>query len=691
MQNKWLRKPISATLICSMGLMTMFGACAPELVLAQENAEVDYTDGIPWLDSNIDGVVTPDLETDVKEDYYLAVNKDTILDLTYEPGEDSAMHLQEAYYDVRDRKLAIMQNEDPQTDYEKMIRSYYLALDDWDTRTELLQQRIPVHFEKIESLQSMKEYCEATYDMTEDNSLGGVVGLGLTIASDDASTYSSQLLYMRLTLGDAAEYEERTEYGQIICEMYKAIYTYGLEVLGEDTSHADEDFEAMLAFEAKLAEHSMTVAEQNCAEAVTLMDNYYSIEEIDEMLGENYEFAKMLEMNGLHPEHKIKVSEPEAVAFLGTVLDDDAYLDDIKNMERVQYVMSIAGEYSKESMLHVDEIARAYQGIEEETPYEYQLLESVNAKLGMIMQQVYVEKYADAQMKSQIQQICEDVAAEYCIMLQEADWLEEETREAAIRKLNSLKINAVYPDKWDDYSEFDVTDMNYYEAEYELQKFYVNENIRQLNQKIDPEIWEVDPTTTNAFYIASSNSINILLGILGEYTYTNEMSKEEMYGRIGMVIGHEISHAFDSSGSQYDEEGNLRCWWTESDKEKFDERVAKVRAYFDEISLYGGKKFNGSMLDGEASADITSIECLLRMAQKDPDFDYDLFFRSTADMWAMKATPFAIESLYMYDTHPAAYLRVNVVFQQFDEFLETYDITEGDRMYLDPADRIVIW
>ncbi len=97
------------------------------------------------------------------------------------------------------------------------------------------------------------------------------------------------------------------------------------------------------------------------------------------------------------------------------------------------------------------------------------------------------------------------------------------------------------------------------------------------------------------------------------------------------------------------------------------------------------------MLDGEASADITSVECLLRIAEKEPDFDYDLFFRSMADMWAMKATPFTIDYLYLYDVHPAAYLRINVVLQQFDEFINTYEITEGDQMYLDPDKRIVIW
>ena len=168
------------------------------------------------------------------------------------------------------------------------------------------------------------------------------------------------------------------------------------------------------------------------------------------------------------------------------------------------------------------------------------------------------------------------------------------------------------------------------------------------------------------------------------------MSDEELYARIGMVIGHEISHAFDSTGAQYDKDGNMNLWWTQEDWKAFNEKNARLEAYYSAMQAWEGENLDGSILTGEACADMGGLKCMLRIAAKKEGFDYDRFFRSYADLWLAEGTLNYTYS-HLKDEHPLPYLRVNCVLQQYDEFLDFYGITEGDGMYLAPEDRVNIW
>lgn len=656
-----------------------------------DESAVDYASGKPWIYSCIKGVIASDTPTDLKEDYYLAVNKDEILDMKYQPGSLAESNLGSAVHKVEENKIALMKDDHAASHEGRLVHDYYLALDDWDTRTGLSRDRLGQKLEKINQLQSMKDYCSLLYDWNADNGMYGLFKMDVDFSSQNSTVWIAGLYFNGLLLGDSAEYTDRTDNGQIRYDFNKDVYTYALELLGEDTSKAGEDMDRLIDFEAKVATHTMTVAESNRAEAVELMDNYLSIDEIDAMLGPNFDFRYMLEANDFVPDSDILVSEPDLLQFYGEILNDDAYLEDIKNREKIYSIISFASVYSKESMYHVEELSNSYTGAEELTEYDKMLLNTVNAAVGEPLQKAYVDAYASKEMKDDIAALCREIADEYCEMLKGADWISDETRDEAVNKLQHITINSVYPEKWHDYSGLDISGMNLYEANLEIRKFDNAMMSSMLNTKIDSEYWLSDCTDTNAYYKQSNNSISILLGFLGDKTYTTDMAREDVLARIGAVIGHEISHAFDSQGGQYDADGNLSDWWTEEDKAKFDQKIQKIRTRFDGISIYEDKHLLGSMLDGEATADITGVECMLRLAEKDSDFDYDMFFRAYADLWAESLLPYAADYLYIYNVHAPNYLRVNVTLQQFDKFLETYDIQKGDGMYLAPEDRILVW
>ena len=182
-----------------------------------------------------------------------------------------------------------------------------------------------------------------------------------------------------------------------------------------------------------------------------------------------------------------------------------------------------------------------------------------------------------------------------------------------------------------------------------------------------------------------------MVGILNPPFYVPGMADEELYGGIGAVIGHEITHAFDTNGAQFDEKGNLRNWWTKVDYEKFQDRAKRVREYYDNIVPFDGIHLNGAFIQTEAIADMTGLKAMLSILAQKPNADYDRFFRAYAKIWAYLATPQAIKYILYHDVHPLSYLRINVTLQQFDEFYRTYHVKKGDTMYLDPEDRILVW
>jgi putative endopeptidase len=216
-----------------------------------------------------------------------------------------------------------------------------------------------------------------------------------------------------------------------------------------------------------------------------------------------------------------------------------------------------------------------------------------------------------------------------------------------------------------------------------------------LDAAVEGEL-ETNPTlymgmhsyTVNAFYSPTTNEFVILNGLLSGGFVSEE--KEVTYARVGTVIGHEISHAFDSSGAYYDEYGRYKQtgWWEKDDMKEFKNRVSKLRKFWNNINLYVGRDVNGSQIDGEATADMGGVAVMLKLAKKIKNFDYDTFFRAYASLWKEEYSDL---SGIDQDSHPYAYLRCNVTLAQFDEFVKTYHLKSGDGMYIPKDERVKIW
>jgi len=194
----------------------------------------------------------------------------------------------------------------------------------------------------------------------------------------------------------------------------------------------------------------------------------------------------------------------------------------------------------------------------------------------------------------------------------------------------------------------------------------------------------------NACYDPTRNDVTFPAAILQAPFYSLKQTASENFGGIGATIAHEVSHAFDNNGAQFDEYGNINNWWTKEDYAKFNELTQDMIDQFNGIK-YAGKKVNGKLVVSENIADIGGLRCAIEAAKLEPDYNVKEYFIQWAKSWRYKATSQYDERLLATDVHAPQPLRANVMSQDMDEFFDAFGVTEKDGMWLDPSERINIW
>ncbi len=321
----------------------------------------------------------------------------------------------------------------------------------------------------------------------------------------------------------------------------------------------------------------------------------------------------------------------------------------------------------------------------------------VEELLGWELGAMYIDLYFPENSRTMVEELTNKIVAEYEKLINSSTRMTPQTRSAAIRKLKSLKVNAAYPPGILTYrDELFVTRptddggnlMEYKMNRAAAQNDYSAELIK-TGEAAYHDGWIIYPQTVNAMYDPISNSITIPAGILQPPYFDPSAEFEENLGGIGSVIAHEISHAFDSIGAQFDHKGNLFGWWTETDYVAFEQVCSKVVAEYDEIKTPQGN-IDGKLTLDENLADLAGMSCILSLAGADNP-NLDKLFTAYARVWRTKTTPEYDSLMLRTDEHSPSNVRVNRVLSNFDEFVKTYGIIEGDGMYLPEENRINIW
>jgi predicted metalloendopeptidase len=281
------------------------------------------------------------------------------------------------------------------------------------------------------------------------------------------------------------------------------------------------------------------------------------------------------------------------------------------------------------------------------------------------------------------------------------DWMSDETKKAAQAKLAKISVKVGYPDKWRDYSSLTIKRDDLVGNVMRTREFEHNRNVSKLGKPVDRSEWGMTPQTVNAYYSPTMNEIVFPAARLQAPLYDADAEPAINYGAVGISIGHEMSHAFDDSGSQYDGDGNLRNWWTKEDGEKFRAKAKVLVNQYAGYSPVDGYHLNGELTLGENIADNAGAIMASRAyrislkGKPAPVIDgytaEQRIFMGMAQARRGKARDAALIAQVKSDPHSPAEFRVNGSLRNHPGFYETFDVKQGDKMYLAPEDRVIFW
>ncbi len=683
MKNLFNKNPRAGAAFCALLL------CAG-LVFADAGKMV-VTGGKPWIDSDIKENAVASKRPSPKDDFNLYVNYDWISKNQIEPGESGYSSFKEAAKQIEKNIMAVLTDKKATDPNTALVQSYYRAVLDWKTRNALGMKPAEAYVEKIKAIKNMEELSDFICSNQKDCFLSLFVGFENGVKIDDSSSYITYVGFDPFILEDSAEYKNRTGRGERVynaaLKKAKALF----DRLGYSQDEAQKLFENVIAFEGLLAKSALTNSEQN--DWIKTYKKEKNVMTIDKAaaLCPKFPFKRAIQEAGYGNAKELLVDEPKRFGAL-----NKAYVKE--NLESIKSYMifhavcacsSFMDEQAYDIYINAKNEVNGSQG---KLPQERYALNVVRSDLPTPLSRAYLARYDLSKIKKRVAEICKQSISIYREMLGEEDWLSEETKAKAIEKLDAITIHSVFPEKWLDYSGLKLDGLSYFECVKAIHEHSLKLNAARANGKVDKEIWLCEGLLIpNAFYEPSENSINMIPGLLALPFYHEGMAQEELLGSLGAVIGHEISHAFDTQGALYDKDGNLANWWTTKDYKAFEKRAQKLVAYYDGVTLMEGLQERGKIVQTEAIADMAGIKTMLKIAKSIPNFDYKKFFEAYAVNWREITSPEMEEWQVYNDPHPAHYLRTNVTLQQFDEFIEAYDIKPGDGMYLAPKDRILVW
>src|SRR5690606_16100567 len=255
-------------------------------------------------------------------------------------------------------------------------------------------------------------------------------------------------------------------------------------------------------------------------------------------------------------------------------------------------------------------------GAKEMKPRWKRVLGAMNGTMGELIGQLYVKKYFPPQAKERVTKLVNNLIAAYKERIKTRTWMEEQTKKAALEKLDKVMLKLAYPDKWRDFSALEVKTDSYYENVNRAETFWFNYNLHKLGKPVDRTEWGMSPQTVNAYYNPGMNEIVFPAAIMQPPFFDPNADDAVNYGGMGVVIGHELTHGFDDQGSQYDADGNLKNWWTEADKARFKQNTAKLAKQFNSFAAIDTFHINGELTLGENIADLGGLIMAYSALQK---------------------------------------------------------------------------
>lgn len=526
---------------------------------------------------------------------------------------------------------------------------------------------------------------------------------GYYFGSDEknASMNILSLVQSGLTLGEKEYYLENDEATTEIRNAFKKHISKMFQLYGFSEAQAQENANLIMRYETTLALVSKNNTELRDVEANY---NKMTINEFEA----NYPhigLTKQLKAEGIADNcfAELVVGQPDFFAGVDKLIATQSAAE-LKAYIEWNVICSSASYLSNEIVsANFDFYGKTMSGRTEMLPLWKRATSQVDGVLGESLGKMYCKKYFPAKSKARMEQLVKNLQASLAERIKAQDWMSEATKAAALDKLAAFYVKIGYPNKWKDVSALTIDPKkSYYDNILECRKFWNKFSIEsKAGKPVDRDEWMMSPQTVNAYYNPTTNEICFPAGIL-QAPYFNPNGDDACnYGAIGVVIGHEMTHGFDDQGRNFDQNGNMVSWWTEEDASKFKTKTQVLVEQFNNIVVLGDTHANGQYTLGENIADQGGLRVAYTAFKKTEQgksneqidgFTPDQrFYLSYANVWAANITDQEILRRTKIDVHSLGKWRVNATLRNIQSFYDAFDIKSGDKMYIAPADRVIIW
>ncbi|MDD2962225.1 MAG: M13 family metallopeptidase [Muribaculaceae bacterium] len=375
----------------------------------------------------------------------------------------------------------------------------------------------------------------------------------------------------------------------------------------------------------------------------------------------------------------------------------------VKDYFAFSYISSASSYLSDEFVTaNFDLYGKTLQGTKEMQPRWKRALGVPNGLLGEAVGELYVNKYFAHGSKERMMKLVNNLKISLGEHIANLPWMSNETKINALVKLNSFTVKIGYPDKWRDYSGININPTESYWANVKKAiLFEAARHFAKYGTRVDKDEWGMTPQTVNAYYNPTTNEICFPAGILQPPFFDVNADDASNYGAIGVVIGHEMTHGFDDQGRNFDQNGNMKDWWTDADTKNFKGLTDILVSQFDNIKVLGEEHANGRFTLGENIADQGGLRVAYtafkktQQGQSEDKIDGftpdQRFYLGYAGVWAGNIRDEEILRRTKTDPHSLGRWRVNATLKNIEPFYKAFNINEGDKMFLAPADRVIIW
>ena len=617
-------------------------------------------------------------------DYYTYINKELLEKKEIKDGEYGWSKFSLAQEKV-DNDVEVIVKDLIKEKTNSDLNVFYNNIIDIDSRNKMGIESLKKYINLIENSKNINEFINNA--IIVENELFIDIFTLFTVAPDFKDT-SKNIFYfypVSFDFGSSSDIYVNEDYSRYHA-LVKQYQIKLLKLYGYDKEKARNVSKMLDDFFVSVSKLSKT------SEDLNDVDNLYNVVTKKELqnIYSNIDINEYLSKIGIDNQNYFSVVDIENYRAINSYLVEEN-LSLLKEYVKVKILENYASFSSLDYANIVNELNDKMLGISSGDDLEDEAIDLISSYFSNEVDRVYLNNNFSNSDKIFIETMIKDILNYYEVNINKIGWMDSSTKEKAILKLKNMKINV-----GGSYSE-----SYFYNLRSFLEGGSLIENIMYINKVLSNNLLDdlnnnkisniISPTVVNAFYNPLDNSINFPASLKELYDTTDEYYS--ILGSMGMIIAHEITHAFDNNGSKFDEHGNRVNWWSEADYDEFKKMQVKISDYYSNYEVIDGIFVDGKKTVGENIADLGALKCIVGLAKNKDATNDDLkvLFASYASLWASEYIDAYQKLLLLSDTHSPDKVRVNAVLSSIDEFYEVYKISKNDLMYVVKENRVGIW